>query len=94
MLINNSAIEKNLKNCFSKIQLIIIWIIAIRLAKKFVQLANTLFNTVLGENDFYFYLKLNELFGQPNTYHMYVNIIVSTLNVKTQLHEVCTSYHS
>ena len=31
---------------------------------------NTLFDKVLGENEkraFYFYLKLNELVGQPNT---------------------------
>ena len=42
----------------------------IGLAKKFVQLMNMLFHKVLGENEkcvFYFYLKLNELFGQPNT---------------------------
>ena len=42
----------------------------IGLAKKFVWLVNTLFNKVLHENEkraFYFYLKLNELFGQPNS---------------------------
>ena len=41
------------------------------LAKKFVWLRNTWFNTVLGENEkcvFYFCLKPNELFGQPNTF--------------------------
>ena len=41
----------------------------IGLAKKFVWLGNMLFNTVLGENEkcvSYFYLKWNELFGQPN----------------------------
>lgn len=40
------------------------------LAKKFVWLVNTLFNKVLAENEkyvFYFYLKPNEHFGQPNT---------------------------
>ena len=42
----------------------------IGLAKKFIQLVNTLFNEILGENEkcdpFYFYLKPNELFGQYN----------------------------
>lgn len=40
------------------------------LAKKFVWFVNTLFNKVLAENEkyiFYFYLKPNEHFGQPNT---------------------------
>ena len=38
------------------------------LAKKFIQLVNTLLSQVLGENEkfvFYFYLKPNELFSQP-----------------------------
>lgn len=43
---------------------------------KFVRLVNTLFNQILGENAkcvFQFYLKLNELFGQPNTTWLLVN---------------------
>ena len=38
--------------------------------KSWFKLVNTLFKTVLSENGkgvFYLYLKLNELFGQPNT---------------------------
>ena len=45
----------------------------IGLAKKFVWLVNILFNKMLGENEncvFYFYLKPNELFGQPNSLHL------------------------
>ena len=41
----------------------------IGLPEKFIRLINMLFNKVLGENEkcvFYFSLKLNELFGQPN----------------------------
>ena len=41
----------------------------IGLARRSVQLGNTLFNKVLCENEkcvFYYYLKLNELLGQPN----------------------------
>ena len=39
------------------------------LAKKFIWLVNTLFNKVLAENEkyvFYFYLKPNKRFDQPN----------------------------
>ena len=49
--------------------------VCIGLAKKFVLVVNTLFYKVLGENEksvFYFYLKLNELFGQSNNI---INII-------------------
>ena len=43
--------------------------VSIGLAKKFIQLMNTLFNKVLGENEkciFYLYLKPNELLEQAN----------------------------
>ena len=44
-------------------------VIDVGLAKMSSLVVNTLFSKVLGENEkcvFYFYLKLNEVFGQPN----------------------------
>ena len=49
----------------------------------------TLFNKVLGENEkcvFYFYLKPNELFGQPNTLSFaVVDIIIHILSSLSKL---------
>ena len=54
----------------------------IGLTKNFVQLVNMLFSKVLCENEkcvFYFYLKPNELFSQPNTY------VFSSVNIMYRL---------
>ena len=59
----------------------------IELAKKFIQLVNTLFNEVIDEYEnfvFYFNLKLNELFDQHYTrnWHMVSALKVCAVLVK------------